>query len=51
MLHEVLRGLRDDPAFMDRVTHWEVIPAREGRFVDLPAEIDPRIRDALKAGR
>ena len=47
MLHEVLRGLRADPAFMERVTHWEVLPAREGRYADFPAGIDPRIRDAL----
>ena len=48
MLHEVLRGLRDDPAFMGCVTHWEVVPAREGRYADLPAGVDPRIRDALR---
>ena len=48
MLHEVLRGLRDDPAFMGCVTHWEVVPARAGRYADLPAGVDPRIRDALR---
>jgi DEAD/DEAH box helicase domain-containing protein len=48
MLHEVLLGLRDDPSFMGCVTHWEVVPAREGRYADLPPGVDPRIRDALR---
>jgi DEAD/DEAH box helicase domain-containing protein len=50
MLHQVLRDLRDDPAFMERVTHWEILPARQGRYADLPAGVDSRIREAL-AGR
>ena len=33
----------------NRVTHWEVMPARDGIYADIPAGVDPRIRAALKA--
>ena len=49
MIADVIRSLREDPEFADRVTHWETIPAREGKFADFPAGVDARIRSALEA--
>jgi DEAD/DEAH box helicase domain-containing protein len=47
MLTTIVAQLRADPEFMQRVTHWETVPPREGDFVEIPAEVDPRVRDAL----
>jgi DEAD/DEAH box helicase domain-containing protein len=47
MLTEVIAQLRADREFTDRVTHWEVVPAREGQYADIPAGVDARIRSAL----
>ena len=47
MLTDIIGSLRRDPEFSERVTHWEVVPAREGTFADIPADVDPRIRAAL----
>ena len=49
MLTDIIGALRRDPEFAERVTHWEVIPARPGRYVDIPAGVDPRITTALEA--
>ena len=40
--------LKQDPAFMDYVTAWETIPAREGEMVDFPASLDARLANVLK---
>ncbi len=50
MLSDFIETLRKDREFAERVTHWEVIPARAGIYSDIPAEVDPRIRAGL-AGR
>jgi DEAD/DEAH box helicase domain-containing protein len=47
MLTDIIGSLRSDPAFLRRVTHWEVVPPREGDFAEIPPEVDGRIRDAL----
>ena len=47
MLTDVIGSLRRDPEFSERVTHWEVVPAREGTYTDIPSDVDPRIRSAL----
>lgn len=47
MLTDVIAQLRADREFTDRVTHWEVVPAREGTYADIPAGVDDRIRAAL----
>ncbi|MGO9310807.1 MAG: DEAD/DEAH box helicase [Spirochaetia bacterium] len=49
MLADFLGSLRRDPEFSDRVTHWEVVPARDGTYVDIPPAVDARIRTALAA--
>ncbi|MGA2480222.1 MAG: DEAD/DEAH box helicase [Spirochaetia bacterium] len=48
MLTDIIETLRRDPEFSERVTHWEVVPARDGIYADIPGEVDPRIRSALK---
>jgi DEAD/DEAH box helicase domain-containing protein len=47
MLTDIIGTLRSDPEFSSRVTHWEVLPARDGTYVDLPPEVDARISSAL----
>ncbi|MGA2641803.1 MAG: DEAD/DEAH box helicase [Spirochaetia bacterium] len=49
MLTDVIGSLRRDPEFSERVTHWEVVPARGGTYAEMPPGVDPRIRSALKA--
>ena len=48
MLAEVIRLLRQDKSFMSSVAHWEIIEARGAKYIDLPAEVDERIRNALR---
>jgi DEAD/DEAH box helicase domain-containing protein len=50
MLTDIIGSLRADPEFNERVTHWEVLPAREGKYAEIPPEVDARIRASL-AGR
>ncbi len=47
MLADIIGSLKRDREFMDRVTHWEVVPAQPGTYVDIPSSVDPRIRAAL----
>ncbi len=49
MLTDAIAQLRAEREFMDRVTHWEVVPAREGTYADLPAGVDERITSALRS--
>ena len=39
--------LRQDPAFMENVTRWEVIPPRPAQTADFPACLDPRLQPVL----
>ena len=43
------RGARRDPEFSERVTHWEVVPARQGVYAEIPPGVDDRVCTALKA--
>ncbi len=49
MLADFIGSLRRDPEFMQRVTHWEVVPARDGSYADIPSDVDPRITAALQS--
>src|SRR5271169_4902232 len=49
MLTDFIGSLRKDPEFSQRVTHWEVVPARAGSYAELPPAVDGRIREALQA--
>ena len=46
-LDKLLQQWQNNPEFMCSVTRWEVVPAVEGSYRDIPEELDPRIREAL----
>lgn len=48
-LSEFVCALRDDPRFMENVTEWRVLPAREAKYAPFPQELDARIVQVLKA--
>ena len=48
-LSELVCALRDDPRFMENVTEWRVLPAREAKYAPFPQELDARIVQVLKA--
>ncbi len=47
-IDQLTAKLKQDPAFMDNVTTWETIPAREGQMVDFPASMDTRLTAVLQ---
>ena len=46
-VEQLLDKLRGDGAFMDCVSHWEVIPARPARYAAWPDRVHPRVTGAL----
>ncbi len=40
--------LRCDPQFMKNVVRWEVMPPREAKYADFPAELDARLLPVLE---
>lgn len=46
-LEQLLGKLRHTPSFMENVTHWETIPARDAVYADFPAALDSRIPPVL----
>ncbi len=48
MVAALIDELRGDRAFMDNVRHWQVVPARDGRYRDIPPFLDGRIVSALQ---
>ncbi len=47
-LDQLLARLRGDPDFLRNVTLWHTLPAQPARTVSFPADIDPRLEDALR---
>ena len=48
-LDQLLDTLREDTQFMNCVSNWEVLPAKEAQYDDLPSSlVDGRIIDVLK---
>ena len=47
-LNKLLQQWKEDPAFINNVTRWEVVPARDGIYLDFPKEVDNRLRKALR---
>ena len=47
LLEEVVADLQGDPAFMNGVCHWQVLPAREARTEPFATAVDARLRGAL----
>ena len=48
LLKEVVADLRGDPAFMNGVCHWQVLPARDARTRPFAPAVDARLRAALQ---
>ncbi len=48
-LEQLLGRLKDTPSFMENVTHWETIPAREAIYADFPPQMDTRLTPVLQA--
>jgi DEAD/DEAH box helicase domain-containing protein len=49
MVERLIDELQNDPSFMDKVRHWQVVPAGAGRYAPVPEFLDSRIRSALKS--
>ena len=47
-LNQLLEKLKNDPAFMEQVTCWQVIPPAEARYAPWPEGLDSRIIPALE---
>ncbi|RMG60855.1 MAG: DEAD/DEAH box helicase, partial [Calditrichaeota bacterium] len=47
-LEQILDLLRSRPEFAANITHWEEIEPRPARWAAFPAQVHPRLRDALK---
>ncbi len=46
---QLIDKLKNDRSFMNCVTHWTVLPAQDGKYVDFPEYLDPRIAQVLRS--
>ena len=46
-LSQLLEKLKGDPFFMENVTAWRTLPAKEAKYAPWPQDIDPRLPKAL----
>jgi DEAD/DEAH box helicase domain-containing protein len=49
-LEQVLEQIEQDAQLASRITHWQHLPPQPARFGDFPADIDPRLIQALRQG-
>jgi DEAD/DEAH box helicase domain-containing protein len=49
MMNVLIEELRNDPSFMERVSHWKTIPASPGTFLPIPEDLDRRLVTALNS--
>ena len=47
-LDQLIPLLKNDRDFMSCVSHWRTLPATEGRYEPLPADMDERLRRVLR---
>lgn len=47
-IQELIQLILKTPAIMENVTHWHTIPAKEGVYSEIPAEVHPSLKDALR---
>ena len=47
-IRDVIAELGRDRGFMANVTAWETLPARAGQLVDVPEELHPALREAIR---
>ena len=48
-LDQLIGRLKADASFMDCVTEWRTLPATEGRYADLPQDMDERLKAILRS--
>ena len=48
-LEQLIGRLKATPSFMENVTHWETIPAKEAQYAPFPDTLDPRLPPVLAA--
>ena len=48
-LAQLIDRLQHTPSFMENVTNWETIPAKEAQYAPFPEALDPRIPPVLGA--
>ena len=48
-LEQLIGRLKQTPDFMENVTHWETIPAKEAVFAPFPETLDSRLPPVLAA--
>lgn len=48
-IEQIIDFLNRSSDFMKNVSHWERIPPRKAQYAPFPAEIDPKLTEALKA--
>ncbi|OGC89589.1 MAG: ATP-dependent helicase [candidate division Zixibacteria bacterium RBG_16_53_22] len=47
-LMQLMERFKAWPEFASNITHWEVLPKREGKYCEFPAYMDTRLADVLK---
>jgi len=47
-LEQIIDHLKTESTISQNITHWEVIPEREAKYVDFPKNVDPRLVQALE---
>ncbi|MBE3554024.1 MAG: DEAD/DEAH box helicase [Thermicanus sp.] len=47
-IQELIALIQETPSIMENITHWHTIPPKEGKYSDIPPEIHPSLREALK---
>lgn len=48
-LEQLIGRLKGTPSFMENVTSWQTIPAREAQYAPFPDGLDPRLAPVLAA--
>ena len=48
-LEQLIGRLKTTPSFMENVTHWETIPAKEAQYASFPETLDSRLLPVLAA--
>lgn len=47
-MSECIDWIKNNPEIMNQVTYWHTIPGREGSYRDFPADLHPKLREALQ---
>lgn len=47
-LSSLLQSLKEDKEFTDQIVHWHTIPAKEAKSVEMPRDLDNRLKIALE---